>query len=146
MSLVPYVVEQTNRGERSYDIYSRLLEDRIIFLSGEIDDAMANTIVAQLLFLEMKDPDKDINLYINSVGGSVTAGSVVTGTVVSGACVTGSVAGAFVPGDVVMASVVSEEVGARDCPSVVMAGGGVVASLQATVKSRSTARIAAVKI
>ena len=74
MTLVPYVVEQTNRGERSYDIYSRLLKDRIVFLSGEIDDGMANTIVAQLLFLEMEDPDADISLYINSPGGSVTAG------------------------------------------------------------------------
>ena len=74
MSLVPMVVEQTNRGERSYDIYSRLLEDRIVFLTGEIDDITADLIIAQLLHLEGKDPDKDISLYINSPGGSVTAG------------------------------------------------------------------------
>ncbi|MGN1099993.1 MAG: ATP-dependent Clp endopeptidase proteolytic subunit ClpP [Christensenellales bacterium] len=78
--LVPLVVEQTNRGERSYDIYSRLLEDRIIFLTGEIDDAMADTVVAQLIFLEGKDPDKDISLYINSPGGSVTAGMAIYDT------------------------------------------------------------------
>lgn len=72
-ALVPYIVEQTSRGERSYDIYSRLLEDRIIFLSGEIDDAVANTVVAQLIYLEAKDPAKDISLYINSPGGSVSA-------------------------------------------------------------------------
>ena len=71
--LIPYVVEQTTRGERSYDIYSRLLQDRIVFLGGEIDSNMANLIVAQLLFLEADDPDKDISLYINSPGGSVTA-------------------------------------------------------------------------
>ena len=70
MNLVPYVVEQTSRGERSYDIYSRLLKDRIIFLGGEIDDDVANSIVAQMLFLEMEDPDADIMLYINSPGGS----------------------------------------------------------------------------
>ena len=80
MNLIPYVVEQTSRGERSYDIYSRLLKDRIVFLSGEIDDAMANTIVAQLLFLEMEDPDADISLYINSPGGSVTAGMAIYDT------------------------------------------------------------------
>ncbi|WP_431087281.1 ATP-dependent Clp endopeptidase proteolytic subunit ClpP [Paenibacillus sp. 8b26] len=74
MSLVPMVVEQTNRGERSYDIYSRLLKDRIIFLSGPIDDDVANLVIAQLLFLSAEDPEKDINLYINSPGGSVTAG------------------------------------------------------------------------
>ena len=77
MSLIPVVVEQTNRGERSYDIYSRLLKDRIIFLSGEIDDYTANLVVAQMLFLEMEDPDKEINLYINSPGGSVTAGMAI---------------------------------------------------------------------
>ena len=80
MALVPYIVEQTSRGERSYDIYSRLLEDRIIFLSGEIDDAVANTVVAQLIFLEGKDPTKDISLYINSPGGSVTAGMAIYDT------------------------------------------------------------------
>ena len=80
MPLIPYVVEQTNRGERSYDIYSRLLKDRIIFLSGEIDDEMANTVVAQMLFLEMEDPDADICLYINSPGGSVTAGMAIYDT------------------------------------------------------------------
>ncbi len=80
MSLIPYVVEQTNRGERSYDIYSRLLKDRIVFLGGEIHDDMANVIVAQLLFLEMEDPDKDINLYINSPGGSITAGMAIYDT------------------------------------------------------------------
>lgn len=77
---VPIVVEQTGRGERSYDIYSRLLKDRIIFLGGAIDDAMANTIVAQLLFLESEDPDKDIYLYINSPGGSVSAGLAIYDT------------------------------------------------------------------
>ena len=80
MTLIPYVVEQTSRGERSYDIYSRLLKDRIIFLSGEIDDAVANTVVAQLLFLEMEDPDQEIYLYINSPGGSVTAGMAIYDT------------------------------------------------------------------
>ena len=74
MGLVPIVVEQTSRGERSYDIYSRLLKDRIIFLGSEIDDDVANTVVAQLLFLAADDPEKDIHLYINSPGGSVTAG------------------------------------------------------------------------
>ena len=74
MSLIPYVVEQTSRGERSYDIYSRLLKDRIIFLGEEVNDVSANIIIAQLLFLAAEDPDKDINLYINSPGGSVTAG------------------------------------------------------------------------
>ena len=80
MALVPIVIEQTNKSERSYDIYSRLLEDRIIMLSGEIDDATANTVVAQLLYLEGKDPDKDISLYINSPGGSVTAGLAIYDT------------------------------------------------------------------
>ena len=80
MALIPMVVEQTNKGERSYDIYSRLLEDRIIMLSGEIDDNMANIIVAQLIYLEGKDPDKDICLYINSPGGSVTAGLAIYDT------------------------------------------------------------------
>ena len=74
MNMVPYVIEQTNRGERSYDIFSRLLKDRIIFLGDEIDDSTANLVVAQMLFLEMEDPDKDIMLYINSPGGSITAG------------------------------------------------------------------------
>ena len=74
MSLVPYVIEQTSRGERSYDIYSRLLKDRIIFLGEEVSDVSANLIVAQLLFLEAEDPNKDIQLYINSPGGSVSAG------------------------------------------------------------------------
>lgn len=80
MSLVPIVVEQTNRGERSYDIYSRLLKDRIIFLGEEINDITANLVIAQLLFLEGEDPDKDINLYINSPGGSVTAGMAIYDT------------------------------------------------------------------
>lgn len=80
MNLVPMVVEQTNRGERSYDIYSRLLEDRIIFLGGPISDVTANLVVAQLLFLEAKDPDKDVLLYINSPGGSVTAGMAIYDT------------------------------------------------------------------
>ncbi len=79
-ALVPYIVEQTSRGERSYDIYSRLLEDRIVFLSGEIDDATANTVVAQLIYLEAKDPSKDISLYINSPGGSVSAGLAIYDT------------------------------------------------------------------
>ena len=77
MSLIPMVVEQTDRGERSYDIYSRLLEDRIIFVTGQIEDGMANNIVAQLLYLEAKDPAKDISMYINSPGGSVTAGFAI---------------------------------------------------------------------
>lgn len=80
MNLVPYVIEQTNRGERSYDIFSRLLKDRIIFLGGEIDDTTANLVVAQMLFLEMEDPDADIMLYINSPGGSVTAGMAIYDT------------------------------------------------------------------
>ena len=80
MSLVPYVIEQTSRGERSYDIYSRLLKDRIIFLGEEVNDDSANLIVAQLLFLEAEDPSKDIQLYINSPGGSVTAGMAIYDT------------------------------------------------------------------
>jgi ATP-dependent Clp protease protease subunit len=80
MSLVPYVIEQTSRGERSYDIYSRLLKDRIIFLGEEVSDVSASIIVAQLLFLESEDPNKDINLYINSPGGSVTAGMAIYDT------------------------------------------------------------------
>ena len=79
-SLVPYVVEQTSRGERSYDIYSRLLKDRIIFLGEEVTDVSASIVVAQLLFLEAEDPDKDIHLYINSPGGSVTAGMAIYDT------------------------------------------------------------------
>ncbi len=78
--LIPYVVERTSSGERSYDLYSRLLEDRIVFLSGEIDDAVANTVVAQLIYLEGKDPSKDISLYINSPGGSVSAGLAIYDT------------------------------------------------------------------
>ena len=80
MSLVPYVIEQTSRGERSYDIYSRLLKDRIIFLGEEVTDVSANLIVAQLLFLESEDPGRDIHLYINSPGGSVTAGMAIYDT------------------------------------------------------------------
>ena len=80
MSLVPYVIEQTSRGERSYDIYSRLLKDRIVFLSEEVNDVTASLIVAQLLFLESEDPNKDINFYINSPGGSVTAGMAIYDT------------------------------------------------------------------
>lgn len=80
MALVPYVVEQDGRGERSYDIYSRLLKDRIIFLGDEVNDATASLVVAQLLFLEADDPDKDIHLYINSPGGSVTAGLAIYDT------------------------------------------------------------------
>ena len=80
MSLVPYVIEQTSRGERSYDIYSRLLKDRIIFLGEEVNDVSASLIVAQLLFLEAEDPGKDIHLYINSPGGSVTAGMAIYDT------------------------------------------------------------------
>ncbi len=79
-TVVPYVIEQTGKGERSYDIYSRLLEDRIIFLTGEINDAVADTVVAQLIYLEGKDPDKDICLYINSPGGSVSAGLAIYDT------------------------------------------------------------------
>ena len=80
MSLVPYVVEQTSRGERSYDIFSRLLNDRIIFLSEEVNDTTASLIVAQMLYLEAQDPDKDIQFYINSPGGSVTAGMAIYDT------------------------------------------------------------------
>lgn len=80
MPLVPMVIEQTNRGERSYDIYSRLLKDRIVFISGEIGDDMANLVVAQLLFLEMENPETEINVYINSPGGSVTAGMAIYDT------------------------------------------------------------------
>ena len=80
MALVPYVIEQNSRGERSYDIYSRLLKDRIIFLGEEINDAVASIVVAQLLFLESEDPSKDIHLYINSPGGSVTAGMAIYDT------------------------------------------------------------------
>lgn len=80
MSLIPMVVEQTNRGERSYDIYSRLLKERIIFLAGEVTDDLASVIVAQLLFLEAEDPDKDIQIYINSPGGSVSAGLAIYDT------------------------------------------------------------------
>lgn len=78
--LIPMVIEQTNRGERAYDIYSRLLKDRIIFLGSEIDDEVANVVVAQLLFLQAEDPEKDISLYINSPGGSVTAGLAIYDT------------------------------------------------------------------
>lgn len=77
MALVPYVIEQTSKGERSYDIYSRLLNDRIVFLSDEVNDVTASLVVAQLLHLESQDPDKDIALYINSPGGSVTAGMAI---------------------------------------------------------------------
>jgi ATP-dependent Clp protease protease subunit len=80
MSLVPVVVEQTNRGERSYDIYSRLLKDRIVFLGDEVNDVTASLVVAQLLFLEAEDPDKDISLYINSPGGSITSGMAIYDT------------------------------------------------------------------
>ena len=80
MSLVPYVIEQTSRGERSYDIYSRLLKERIIFLGEEVNDVTAGLVVSQLLFLESEDPDKDINLYINSPGGSVAAGMAIYDT------------------------------------------------------------------
>ena len=80
MSLIPYVIEQTSRGERSYDIFSRLLEDRIIFLGEEVTDSIADVIVAELLFLESEDPNKDIHLYINSPGGSVTAGLAIYDT------------------------------------------------------------------
>lgn len=80
MSLIPYVIEQTSRGERSYDIYSKLLKDRIIFLGEEVSEPIANLIVAQLIFLESEDPDKDIHLYINSPGGSVTAGLAIYDT------------------------------------------------------------------
>lgn len=81
MALVPMVVEQTNRGERSYDIYSRLLEDRIIFLADQVNDATSSLVVAQLLYLEAKDPDKDIQLYIDSPGGSITAGMAIYDTI-----------------------------------------------------------------
>ena len=80
MALIPMVVEQTDKGERSYDIYSRLLDDRIVFITGEIDDALANTVIAELIFLEAKDPTKPINMYINSPGGSVSAGLAIYDT------------------------------------------------------------------
>lgn len=80
MSLVPYVIEQTSRGERSYDIFSRLLKERIVFLGEEVNDTTASLVIAQMLFLESEDPDKDINLYINSPGGSVTAGMAIYDT------------------------------------------------------------------
>ena len=80
MSFIPYVVEQTSRGERTFDIFSRLLNDRIIFLTGEVNDTAANLIVAQMLYLEAQDPDKDIQFYINSPGGSVTAGMAIYDT------------------------------------------------------------------
>ena len=80
MSLVPYVIEQTSRGERSYDIFSRLLKDRIVFIDGEINDAMADLVVAQILFLESENPEKDISIYINSPGGAVTAGLAIYDT------------------------------------------------------------------
>ena len=80
LTLIPIVVEQTSRGERAYDIYSRLLKDRIIFIGGPIDDATANVVIAQMLFLQGEDPDKDINIYINSPGGSVTAGLAIYDT------------------------------------------------------------------
>jgi len=101
MSLVPYVVEQTSRGERSYDIFSRLLNDRIIFLGEEVNDTTASLVVAQLLYLEAQDPDKDIQLYINSPGGSVTAGMAIYDTMqyvkcdVSTICVGMASMGAF---------------------------------------------------
>ena len=102
MSLVPYVIEQTSRGERSYDIYSRLLKDRIIFLGEEVNDVSANLIVAQLLFLEAEDPSKDIQLYINSPGGSVTAGMAIYDTMQYIKCIynlpwNGSQHGSFPP-------------------------------------------------
>lgn len=81
MALVPFVIEQTSKGERSYDIYSRLLKDRIVFITGEIDDTMADLVVAQLIFLVAEDPDKDISVYINSPGGSVTAGMAIFDTI-----------------------------------------------------------------
>ena len=80
MSTIPYVIEETNRGERSYDIYSRLLSDRIIFLGEEVNDVTANLIIAQMLFLESQDPGKDIQLYLNSPGGSITAGFAIYDT------------------------------------------------------------------
>ena len=86
MSLVPYVIEQTSRGERSYDIYSRLLKDRIIFLGEEVTDVSASVVVAQLMFLEAEDPEKDIHLYINSPGGSVTAGMAIYDTMQYSKC------------------------------------------------------------
>ena len=104
-TLVPMVVEQTNRGERAYDIYSRLLKDRIIFLGTAIDDNVANLVIAQLLFLYAEDPDKDISLYINSPGGSITAGMAIYDTMqyiradVSTICVgLAASMGAFLPG------------------------------------------------
>src|SRR4030043_536425 len=78
--LIPIVIEQSSRGERAYDIYSRLLKDRIVFLGNQVHDDMANTIIAQMLFLESEDPDKDINIYVNSPGGSVTAGMAIYDT------------------------------------------------------------------
>ena len=100
-SLVPFVIEQTGRGERSYDIFSRLLNDRIVILSGEINDAVASLVVAQLIYLEGQDPDKDIDLYINSPGGSISAGMAIYDTIqfikcdISTICVGMAAAGAF---------------------------------------------------
>ena len=91
MGLIPMVIEQTNKGERSYDIYSRLLKDRIIFLGGEVTDDEANLIVAQMLFLEADDPDKDISLYINSPGGSITAGMAIYDTMQYIRCVVSTI-------------------------------------------------------
>ena len=95
MALVPYVVEQTSRGERTYDIYSRLLKDRIIFLGDEVNDATASLVIAQLLFLESEDPSKDISLYINSPGGSVTAGMGIYDTMRYIKCDVSASMGAF---------------------------------------------------
>ena len=95
MSFVPYVIEQTSRGERSYDIYSRLLNDRIIFLGEEVTDVSANLIVAQLLFLESEDPGKDIHMYINSPGGSVSAGLAIYDTMQYIKCDVSTIMGAF---------------------------------------------------
>ena len=93
---VPMVVEQTGRGERSYDIFSRLLKDRIVMLSGEVNDVTSNLVVAQLLFLESEDPDKDIYLYINSPGGSITAGMAIAGTSATTAALVAGAAGTVV--------------------------------------------------
>ena len=124
MSLVPYVIEQTSRGERSYDIYSRLLKDRIIFLGEEVNDVSASVIVAQLLFLEAEDPEKDIHLYINSPGGSVTAGMAIYDTMqfikcdVSTTCIGGKYGSLLISRRSKRKKIRSSECGDHDPPAV----------------------------
>ena len=116
MSLVPYVVEQTNRGERSYDIFSRLLNDRIIFLGEEVNDTTASLVVAQLLYLEAQDPDKDIQMYINSPGGSVTAGMAIYDTMQYIKCDVSTSASAWRPAWVLSCCPPGPRASASPCP------------------------------